>query len=628
MASLYEFTIGLKDLASAGVDKINAGIGQTKAVMDKVETAAGKMQTAVTSAIGKLYNSAKSAVKGPQFLEHSIDELKSKLEELNKVKFGTVLKSEFDKVQKEIDQTEAKLKRLEQGISGKGLGSKLKGWRKDFANSLPGADMIANPLVGASAVMGGLWSATEKAMEAGKEKVKMQTLTGSAEVGGALYDGLTKFATDTVFGNELYDMGAQMLANGIQSADVLPIMKQLGDISMGDKEKLGSLSLAFAQIQGKGHLAGQELLQLVNAGFNPLQVISEKTGESMESLTKKMSDGEISVEDVRKAMDMATGKGGKFHEMLDKVAKTPYGQLENLKGTLDQMMVKIGEVFLPIASKMMSFFSWLSEKLGPLMQPIALVLGLLSAGLLAAAAAQWVLNLALWASPTTWIIMGVVALIGVIIYLIAKISGWGEAWKIVVNNAKLNWEVFTSGAKFLWDGMIDGFIIGLNKIKSGWYQFKNAVGIGDEGENNSALQAISDDTKRRADEIAKNKKDFDAKSLALQKGSKNAFTALKWNEDVKLADVTAGLQNKLGLTKPTATGKGKGEKLKQQAKEKSSGITSGGNKQTNIIINIDKVGTGTTINVSSVEKGLNNLGERVQEELLRAINSVNQMQVG
>ncbi|MDY3536382.1 tape measure protein, partial [Riemerella anatipestifer] len=136
--------------------------------------------------------------------------------------------------------------------------------------------------------MGGLWSATEKSMEAGKEKMKLQTLASTQEVGTALYDGLTKFATDTVFGTEVYDMANQMLANGIKDADVLPIMQQLGDISMGDANKLGSLSLAFAQINGKGKLAGQELLQLINAGFNPLQVLSEKTGESMESLTKRM----------------------------------------------------------------------------------------------------------------------------------------------------------------------------------------------------------------------------------------------------------------------------------------------------------------------------------------------------
>ena len=125
----------------------------------------------------------------------------------------------------------------------------------------------------------------------------------------------------------------------------------------------------MAQIQGKGHLAGQELLQLINAGFNPLQIISEKTGESMNSLKEKMEDGKISFNDVRRAMDMATGEGGRFHKMLEQVADTPYGQLEGLKGQLEQMMVKIGSVFIPIASKMMSFFSWLGEQLGLWMMP-------------------------------------------------------------------------------------------------------------------------------------------------------------------------------------------------------------------------------------------------------------------
>ena len=78
-------------------------------------------------------------------------------------------------------------------------------------------------------------------------------------------------------------------------------------------------------------------------------------------------------------------------------------------------------------------------------------------------------------------------------------------------------------------------------------------------------------------------------------------------------------------------GLGKDDKKKEKKKgrkkkEASDGIISGGSKQTNITINIDKVGTDTKIYVSSKEEGLSSFGERVREELLRAINSVNQLQ--
>ena len=426
-----------------------------------------------------------------------------------------------------------------------------------------------------------------------------------------------------------------MLANGIKSADVMPVMKELGDISMGDAEKLGSLSLAFAQISGKGKLAGQELLQLINAGFNPLQVISEKTGESMESLQKRMEKGQIGIDDVRSAMQLATGPGGKFENMLNKVANTPYGQLEGLKGQLEQMMVKIGEVFLPIASKFMTFIAWLSDKMGPLLQPVAVIMGGLAIGLLAVAAAQWVVNLAFLANPITWIIAGVVALIGVIIYLISKISGWGEAWKIVVNNAKLNWEVFTSGSELLWDGMINSFMIGLNKIKEGWYKFKNAVGIGDESENNEALTDIAANTQKRIDEIAKSKKDFDAKSLALDKGRKNPLDVMSWNKDSKISDVTDKLKATLGLNNLNKPGGILGEKtkkdtakngLKTKSKTASDGIVSGGSKQTHIVININKLNEKIEIITNNLKEGASEVEDKMNEVLLRVLNSSNQLQ--
>ena len=635
MANVYEFVIALKDQSTAVAERIKNAIETIDNIAEKTTASMQKMQGKSQSALSKIYNSAKSAIKGPQTLSHSIEDLKFKLEALNHVKFSTKIKSEFDAVNQEIKKTEKQLARLEQGISGNGLSSKMKGWRTDFANSLPGADLIQNPLSLAGAAVGGLWTATEKAMEAGKEKVKMQTLTGSAEIGSALFDGLTKFATDTVFGTEVYDMGARMLASGVEDSELLPLMKQLGDISMGDAEKLGSLSHALSKVQGKGKLTGEELMQMTEAGFNPLAVISEKTGEGMESLYKRMEKGEITFADVRKAMDSATGKGGDFYKMLEKVANTPYGKLEAFKGQLEQMMVKIGEVFLPIASKMMDFFSWMSTMLGPLLQPVAVVLGGLAVGILAAAAAQWVLNLAFLANPVTWIIAGVIALIGVIVWLISKISGWGEAWKIVVNNAKLNWEVFTSGAKLLWNGMVDGFMIGLNKIKSGWYQFKNAVGIGDESENNNALTQIAEDTKKRTDEIEKSKKDFYAKSSSLQKNQKNAFEALSWNKDSSsIVDTTKKIKKKLGITelgnsgglaKNPITDK-KGNSLQNATKKTSDGIVSGGSKQTTFNITIGKLNEKIEINTTNLKEGGAEIEQKFQELLLRVVNSVNQMQ--
>ena len=58
---------------------------------------------------------------------------------------------------------------------------------------------------------------------------------------------------------------------------------------MGNNEKFSSMTLAFAQMSAAGRLMGQDLNQMINAGFNPLQVISEKTGKSIAVLKKERS---------------------------------------------------------------------------------------------------------------------------------------------------------------------------------------------------------------------------------------------------------------------------------------------------------------------------------------------------
>ena len=80
------------------------------------------------------------------------------------------------------------------------------------------------------------------------------------------------------------------------------------------------------------------------------------------------------------------------------------------------------------------------------------------------------------------------------------------------------------------------------------------------------------------------------------------------------------------LLNDTGDEKKKKGKKKNPAKDKASGITAGGSRQTNIVVNIGKLQDQTVIQVDNTEKGLNNLSEKVQELLLRAVNSVNQMQ--
>lgn len=158
------------------------------------------------------------------------------------------------------------------------------------------------------------------------------TMLGSQEAAIKKVEALKVMAAKTPFGMEDLASGTQtLLAFGIESDRTMDILRQIGDVSLGNKDKFSSLTLAFAQMSSAGRLMGQDLLQMVNAGFNPLQVISEQTGESMADLKKKMEEGAISAEMVAQAFAIATSEGGKFYNGMEAASKTLTGQWSTLK---------------------------------------------------------------------------------------------------------------------------------------------------------------------------------------------------------------------------------------------------------------------------------------------------------
>lgn len=182
-----------------------------------------------------------------------------------------------------------------------------------------------------------------------KLEVSFSTLLGSESKGKALFKDITDFATSTPMMESGLARAAQtMLSFNISSEKVMSLLKQMGDISMGDSQKLQSLALAFSQASSTGKLMGQDLLQMINAGFNPLVEISKKTGRSMSDLKDAMSKGEISIAMVEDAFKSATDEGGQFNGMLEKQSKTLVGAQSNLEGAIQKLTNAVGEKLEPM----------------------------------------------------------------------------------------------------------------------------------------------------------------------------------------------------------------------------------------------------------------------------------------
>lgn len=135
-----------------------------------------------------------------------------------------------------------------------------------------------------------------------------------------------------------------MLQFGVASKDVTKSLRQVAEITGGDTQRMEALALAFGQANAAGRLMGQELLQMVNAGFNPLKVISDQTGKSMKDLKDAMADGEVSFEMVSQAFADAVGPGGQFNGLLKEMANTTAGQLTRAANAVQELGIAFGDL--------------------------------------------------------------------------------------------------------------------------------------------------------------------------------------------------------------------------------------------------------------------------------------------
>lgn len=190
------------------------------------------------------------------------------------------------------------------------------------------------------------------AADAEQSQVAFEVLIGDANKAKKVLADLKQFSAKTPFEFPDVRQASQTLLNfGISAENVMPIVSRLGDIASGDAEKLKGLSVVFGQISSTGRMTGEDLNQLINAGFNPLLVISKKTGESMADLNKRMENGKVSAQEVTEAIVTATSKGGQFFGMSEKQSQTLAGRWSTLKDSIGTVATTIGQKLMPIAGK-------------------------------------------------------------------------------------------------------------------------------------------------------------------------------------------------------------------------------------------------------------------------------------
>lgn len=376
---------------------------------------------------------------------------------------------------------------------------------KDSLMDIPGMRLFTNPYV----VLGaGIGAITKLGMEAENSAISFEVLLGSSEKATDMLGKITEMAAKTPFEKmDLQNAAQQMLNFGVAENQVLGYMKQLGDIAAGDKQRFQSLALVFGQVSSAGKLSGQDLLQFINAGFNPLKELADMTGESYASLQEKMSKGLITTDMVAKAMNRATSEGGKFYQMMDKMSATTGGRISSV---MDNIKERTSAMFKYIAPLISEFLELVDAVATPIFKAFEVVLRVVSTviqwllkykdvltavgigvaafyaviqaktialyalvgviKLVTLATEAWatitkVINILFISSPIGWIALAVGALTTAVVYCWNKFEGF-RAFILGM------WDTFKQFGKIIYEYVISRFVEAINGVKSLSLAFK------------------------------------------------------------------------------------------------------------------------------------------------------------
>ena len=411
------------------------------------------------------------------------------------------------------------------------------------------------------------------------QKLNLTTLfRGNAEAADDMFARISQYGKETVYDKEgLIDAQKTMMSFGVSGEQAFEKLKQIGDIAMGDSQKMQSLALAFSQATSTGKLMGQDLLQMINAGFNPLAVISEHTGESMESLKEKMSQGAISAEMLAQAFAWATEEGALFYKGAESAGNTTQGKINELEDTFNEFLINVFNQMQPVINAFIDFGTNVLNAIPAALENIraafgnvintvrdfsGLIIGLttavasltiaINANKIAMAAQEFVLNLliikekiqialtkawkavqaalnlVLTANPIGLIVSAIALLVGAIATVVRNTSGWGETWESVVNYINKSLGQMGAWFKLKWLQISDYFLTGIEEIMRAWYKLQ---ALWDKDAAAQGLASMQSKAEERAKAIAEQKEILEGK--AQERKETTVTWAVKWERKSK-----------------------------------------------------------------------------------------------
>lgn len=214
-----------------------------------------------------------------------------------------------------------------------------------------------------------------------------KVMLGSEEAAATKLSEIRKMAASTPFSLDDLTSGTQTLLQfGIAADDTTGVLQRLGDISLGNAEKLQTLTRAYGKMSSAQKVTLENVNMMIDAGFNPLNQICDATGESMSDLYKRISDGKVSFSELEAAVEAATSQGGQFYNGMLEASQTFSGRMSTLKDNVSALtgeltsglFAALGELVVKLNEVAVSFLDS-DEKMARLKETIGIATAVVAA---------------------------------------------------------------------------------------------------------------------------------------------------------------------------------------------------------------------------------------------------------
>lgn len=214
-----------------------------------------------------------------------------------------------------------------------------------------------------------------------------KVMLGDEQLAAEQLETIRKMAASTPFTLSDLTAGTQTLLQfGIAADDTTDVLKRLGDISLGNADKMQTLVRAYGKMSSAQKVTLENVNMMIDAGFNPLNQMCAATGESMSDLYKRISDGKVSFGELQAAVEAATNEGGQFYNGMLEASQTFNGRLSTLQDNVaaltgkltDGLFAALGELIVQANALVVSVTED-DEKLAALKDTIGLVIAVVAA---------------------------------------------------------------------------------------------------------------------------------------------------------------------------------------------------------------------------------------------------------